>query len=1317
MNTAMAPGHDPALPPAPRRRWWRALVVLVGLVIAGIAGGVWFLGTQAALDALLERAVARSNGRLAVSGATGSLLSTVHIDRLQWRGDELTFDATGVALTWSPTDLFSRRFNAQGFAAQRLVIALKSSTGTSALPADLALPLEVRIARAGIGRIEWTSGDKQGVVSGLVFGYTGGATQHQLRNLEFVTAAGTLSGSLTLGATKPFPLTGTLAFAGDGDYRDASARADLNGSLETLGVDAKVVVRGARGDATAKLSPFAAVAVTAATVNVDGVDLARWAPTLPKTSLSVALNAVPSGERFAGTVDVRNADPGSIDADRIPLTTLHSRFAWTQDALELSAATATMPGRGRITGRAAIALDGKPATFALDVVDIDLRQIHQALGVTALRGTLAADVSGAVQNVRGELSQSDMSFVFAASVQKRQLEIARFRATAGTSEVAGRGRIALDGARAFGVDGSTRRFDPSRFGAFPGGSLDATFKASGALHPTWTAMGELTVAAGSKLSGVAVAGTARGEFAPRAIRNATADLRIASGSLSASGSMGAAGDQLKFSLQAPDLAAWRPLVPPLFATRLPAVVSGALRASGTVQLEPQARGAEPQGRGGEPQLRGLDVDAHGSHLVWGSTFAATSIDAKGTLSLPEVATGRVAMGERPVVVAIAATGLKTPQAAFTMARVDVSGSMTRHTATFELQGDGVDVHASATGGLQNIATNGTGRALRWTGTLDRLDNRGDYAVALSAPANLVLAGGYVRLTNASVAIAEGHADIAEFALDDGRITSRGAFNAIPLGALVRMAGQKMPLRSTLTLKGDWSVAASPRLNGAIHVARDQGDLYAVNTATIDRVSLGFGITALDAVAQFSDDATKANVQYRSARAGSGNLALVVGNNARDTPGHIGRDAPLTLSLQADVPSLQPLQPWLGTTAVIDGRARVDVNGHGTLDNIELGGGVTGDDIRIDLPRYGVLLNSGRVRMRLEGGKLLLDEFSIAAGEGTFTAQGTLAATAASGATAKITWQAAQFRVINRPDLRLIAGGNGTLALADGKIDLLGHVKFDEGRIEYTPTTGGVLADDVVIIGRPRSPPTSALGDLPLKLDVDVELGARFTFSGEGLDTGLRGQVRISTLPNGALNGVGTIQAYNGTYFALGQKLTIDRGQLIFDGPLENPALDVVALRKNLAVEAGVELTGTARFPRVRLVSNPPVPDNEKLAWLITGQGLNRASGGDMVALSAASAALLGRGQRPLTQDIANRVGLDDISFAESSVATATGTTRGQVITFGKRLSDHLTLVYEQGLTVATNALRIEYALTKTLTLRAEAGVVGSFGIYYRRSFD
>ena len=244
--------------------------------------------------------------------------------------------------------------------------------------------------------------------------------------------------------------------------------------------------------------------------------------------------------------------------------------------------------------------------------------------------------------------------------------------------------------------------------------------------------------------------------------------------------------------------------------------------------------------------------------------------------------------------------------------------------------------------------------------------------------------------------------------------------------------------------------------------------------------------------------------------------------------------------------------------------------------------------------------------------------------------------------------------------------------------------------------------------------------VPLALDLELDLGEKLTFAGEGLRTGLRGSLALTTAPDGSLRGRGSITAENGNYYAFGQRLTIDRGRLIFDGPLDNPGLDIVALRKNLAVEAGVEVTGTVQVPIIRLTSNPPVPDNEKLSWLVLGRGLDRTSGGDVAALQAASAALLGRNSRPITTTFAESIGIDDISFQSATGAQrgAGGTeTSGQAVTFGKRLTDRLSLVYEQGLSVATNALRLEYALTQTLTLRAEAGVISGFGIYYRRTFD
>jgi translocation and assembly module TamB len=225
-----------------------------------------------------------------------------------------------------------------------------------------------------------------------------------------------------------------------------------------------------------------------------------------------------------------------------------------------------------------------------------------------------------------------------------------------------------------------------------------------------------------------------------------------------------------------------------------------------------------------------------------------------------------------------------------------------------------------------------------------------------------------------------------------------------------------------------------------------------------------------------------------------------------------------------------------------------------------------------------------------------------------------------------------------------------------------------------------------------------------------------TFIGQGFNSGLTGKLHVRTTGDRELVAEGTINAVRGTYTAFGQRLAIERGRLYFNGPLNNPGLDVLALRKNQTVEAGVEVTGTVQVPLVRLTSNPPVPDNEKLAWLVLGHGLDSTSGADSVALQAAFAALAGSGGEPIGQRFARSFGVDDISFRSASSARP-GTTAAQVVAVSKRLTDKLSLIYEQGLSVANNSLRIEYVLSRTVTLRAEAGLVNGFGIYYTRSYD
>jgi translocation and assembly module TamB len=414
-----------------------------------------------------------------------------------------------------------------------------------------------------------------------------------------------------------------------------------------------------------------------------------------------------------------------------------------------------------------------------------------------------------------------------------------------------------------------------------------------------------------------------------------------------------------------------------------------------------------------------------------------------------------------------------------------------------------------------------------------------------------------------------------------------------------------------------------------------------------------------------------------------------------------------------------LQPWIGTQAVVNGRLSASLRARGTLAEPIVSGTMAGDSLRIDAPQYGVHMIEGRARAKLAQGEMTLEELSFRGGDGRFTALGTIALPGRTSNGSRVTWHAEHFRITDRPDLKLVIGGDGTLTMSNKQVALAGQVKIEEGHVEYEASPPGRLGPDVVVKGRPvEKPRDAALRDVPLALDLEVDM-PRLTFLGEGLDATLAGRVKVTTGPTGTLRGTGTIRTVFGTYYAFGQKLTIDRGRLVFDGPLDDPALDVVALRKNLAVEAGVELTGTVKVPRVRITSNPPVAENEALSWLITGQGLSGTGRSDYAALGAASAALLGHQGKPIGTQIAEKFGLDDISLQSSGTATGTSSNpvAGQVVVFGKRLSDRLTLGYEQGISLASGALRLEYALTRTLTVRAEAGTVSALGLFYRRSFE
>ena len=70
-----------------------------------------------------------------------------------------------------------------------------------------------------------------------------------------------------------------------------------------------------------------------------------------------------------------------------------------------------------------------------------------------------------------------------------------------------------------------------------------------------------------------------------------------------------------------------------------------------------------------------------------------------------------------------------------------------------------------------------------------------------------------------------------------------------------------------------------------------------------------------------------------------------------------------------------------------------------------------------------------------------------------------------------------------------------------------------------------------------------------------------------------------------------------------------------------------------------------------------------------------------------------------------------------SSSAAAGAARQDVVTVSKRLSSRLTLSYERGLSGLWNLVRLQYDISRRLSLRAQGGTENAMDLLYFWWFD
>jgi len=421
------------------------------------------------------------------------------------------------------------------------------------------------------------------------------------------------------------------------------------------------------------------------------------------------------------------------------------------------------------------------------------------------------------------------------------------------------------------------------------------------------------------------------------------------------------------------------------------------------------------------------------------------------------------------------------------------------------------------------------------------------------------------------------------------------------------------------------------------------------------------------------------------------------------------DSPLDGVIEAHVANLGVWGTWVPPGWRLAGELRTSATIGGRFGAPEYTGSVRGNDIGVRNLLQGVNISQGTVAIQLNGAAAKIEHFTLKGGDGTLNLSGG----AEFGATpnAKLHLVAERFRVLGRIDRQLSASGSADLALQADQVKLDGKFKVDEGLFDTTRGDAPGLDDDVTVhrAGDVEKPTEAAAAPKPRRnvvVAVDVDLGEKLRVRGRGLDTALRGQLRITT-PGGRLAIQGTVSTEQGTYQAYGQKLEIDRGIVAFSGSADNPRLDILALRQNTDTRVGVAISGNLLTPRVRLYSETDMSDTEKLSWLVLGRAPDGLGRTDTALLQRAAVALLsGEGEAP-TDALMRSLGIDELSLRQSD-----GEVRETVISLGKQLSRRWYVGYERGVNATTGTWQLIYRIAQRFTLRAQSGLENSLDIIW-----
>lgn len=414
-------------------------------------------------------------------------------------------------------------------------------------------------------------------------------------------------------------------------------------------------------------------------------------------------------------------------------------------------------------------------------------------------------------------------------------------------------------------------------------------------------------------------------------------------------------------------------------------------------------------------------------------------------------------------------------------------------------------------------------------------------------------------------------------------------------------------------------------------------------------------------------------------------------------------------VQARFVDLSWLDMFADPVSDISGTLQLDLDIAGVPGQPLLDGHLQLDQFTAYVAPVGIQLEDGQLEGRFHPSGRWQLRGGIRSGEGFLSIDSTIDLGDPEAWSVEFTTSGERLLIMDTPEIHSLASADlrGHLTAGNGIVN--GRIGLSETRIRLAELPAGqqsiTLSDDEVLY--PQEEDTEVEPSYNLSADVELVIEDEVDFEGYGLSARADGRLSTQYRTGRPLTGEGRFALIEGRYRAYGQNLNIERGEVYFNGPLDNPAINIRAARTIRDVTAGIQLGGRVQSLISSIYSDPPMAPSDAMAFLLTGRPLSGASHEEANMLLSAVTTLGIEHGEVITGGIQSAFGLD--TFAIEGGETVQDT----ALVIGKHLTPRLLISYSEKLFERASTVTLSYELGPRTTVQAESGEGQSIDIIFQ----